>query len=124
MEAVRKGQHPDFMQFPYNILDREAEDRLLPLAADRGQAVLVNRPFRQKALIRHFEGHPLPDWAGEIGAASWPQFLLKFIVSHPAAPCVIPATPRADHMAANMSVLAGPLPDAAPRPPQIRRAHA
>src|SRR3546814_16165631 len=94
MEAVRKGQHPDFMQFPYNILDREAEDRLLPLAADRGQAVLVNRPFRQKALIRHFEGHPLPDWAGEIGAANWPQFLLKFIVSHPAVTCVIPATSR------------------------------
>lgn len=115
MEAVMKSQPLDFVQVTYNILDREAEDRLLPLAADRGQAVLVNRPFRQKALIRHFEGHPLPDWAGEIGAASWPQFLLKFIVSHPAVTCVIPATSRADHMAENMGVLAGPLPDAALR---------
>src|SRR3546814_19231977 len=74
MEAVMKIQPLDFVQFTYNILDREAEGRLLPLAADRGQAVLVNRLFRQKALIRHFEGHPLPDWAGEIGAANLPPF--------------------------------------------------
>ena len=115
MEAVMKSQPLDFVQFTYNLLDREAEERLLPLAADRGQAVLVNRPFRQKALIRRFEDHPLPGWAAEIGAANWAQVLLKFIVSHPAVTCVIPATSRVDHMAENMAVLTGPLPDAALR---------
>jgi len=77
--------------------------------------VLVNRPFRQKALIRRFQGHPLPDWAGEFGAANWPQFLLKFIISHPSVTCVIPATSRVDHMAENMGALYGLLPDAALR---------
>jgi diketogulonate reductase-like aldo/keto reductase len=115
MEEVMRSQPLDFVQFTYNVVDREAEERLLPLAADRGQAVLVNRPFRQKALIRHVEGHPLPDWAGEFGAATWPQVLLKFIVSHPAVTCAIPATSRADHMAENMAALSGPLPDAALR---------
>jgi len=115
MEAVMQSQPLDFVQFTYNILDRAAEERLLPLAADRGQAVLVNRPFRQKALIRRFEDHPLPGWAAEIGAANWAQVLLKFIVSHPAVTCVIPATSRVDHMAENMAVLTGPLPDAALR---------
>jgi len=112
MEAVMTRAPLDFVQLTYNVLDREAEARLLPLAADRGQAVIVNRPFRQKALIRHVEGHPLPDWAAEIGAATWAQFLLKFIVSHPAVTCAIPATSRVDHMAENMAVLTGPLPDA------------
>ncbi len=115
LEEVMKSQSLDFVQFTYNILDREAEDRLLPLAADRGQAVLVNRPFRRKDLIRRFEKHPLPDWAAEFDAANWPQFLLKFIVSHPAVTCAIPATSRADHMAQNMGALTGPLPDAALR---------
>ncbi|HMA15558.1 MAG: aldo/keto reductase [Bacteroidota bacterium] len=111
MEAVMKSQPLDFVQLTYNVLDRQAEDRLLPLAADRGQAVLVNRPFRQKALIRRVEGRPLPDWAGEVGAATWAQLLLKFVVAHPAVTCVIPATSRADHMAENMAALSGPLPD-------------
>ncbi len=115
LEEVMKSQSLDFVQFTYNILDREAEDRLLPLAADRGQAVLVNRPFRRKDLIRRFEKHPLPDWAAEFDAANWPQFLLKFIVSHPAVTCAIPATSRADHMAQNMGALTGRLPDAALR---------
>ena len=115
LEAVMKSQPLDFVQLTYNILDREAEDRLLPLAAERGQAVLVNRPFRRKALIRRFEAHPLPDWAAEIGVANWPQFLLKFIVSHPAVTCAIPATSRVDHMVENMGALYGPLPDASLR---------
>ena len=110
-----QSQALDFVQFTYNILDREAEARLLPLAAERGQAVLVNRPFRRKDLIRRFERHPLPDWAAEFDAANWPQFLLKFIVSHPAVTCAIPATSRADHMAENMGALYGRLPDAALR---------
>ena len=113
LERVMKREPLDFVQFTYNILDREAEDRLLPLAAERGQAVLVNRPFRRKGLIRRFEQHPLPDWAAEFDAANWPQFLLKFIVSHPAVTCAIPATSRADHMAENMGALYGRLPDAA-----------
>ena len=115
MAAVMKSQPLDFVQFTYNILDRAAEERLLPLAADRGQAVLANRPFRQKALIRRFEGQPLPGWAAEIGATTWAQALLKFVVAHPAVTCVIPATSRVDHMAENMAVLTGPLPDAALR---------
>jgi len=115
LEAVMKSEPLDFVQFTYNILDRAAEDRLLPLAADRGQAVLVNRPFRRKDLIRRFENHPLPDWAAEFDAASWPQFLLKFVVSHPAVTCAIPATSRADHMTENMGALYGRLPDAALR---------
>lgn len=115
LEAVMASQSLDFVQFTYNILDREAEARLLPLAAERGQAVLVNRPFRRKALIRQFEKHPLPDWAAEFDAVNWPQFLLKFIVSHPAVTCVIPATSRADHMAENMGALYGRLPNEALR---------
>jgi diketogulonate reductase-like aldo/keto reductase len=112
MARVMAEQPLDFAQFTYNILDREAENRLLPLAAERGIGVIANRPFRRKALIRRFEGHPLPDWAGEIGVANWPQFLLKFIVSHPAVTCAIPATSRIDHMRENMGALQGPLPDA------------
>lgn len=112
---VLKKQPLDFVQFTYNILDREVEDRLLPLAADRGIAVIINRPFRRKDLIRRFERHPLPTWAPEIGCTTWAQFLLKFIVSHPAVTCAIPATTRVDHMRENMTVLRGPLPDPAMR---------
>jgi diketogulonate reductase-like aldo/keto reductase len=109
-------QYPlDFVQFTYNILDREAEERLLPLAAERGIAVIINRPFRRKSLIRRFEDKPLPDWAGEIGATTWAQFLLQFVVSHPAVTCAIPATSRVDHMRENMAVLRSPLPDEAMR---------
>ena len=113
MEAVMKSQPLDFVQLTYNVVDREAEERLLPLAADRGQAVISNRPFRQKALIRHVEGHPLPDWAGEFSAATWPQFLLKFIVSHPAITCAIPATSKVAHAQENVAAATGTMPDAA-----------
>jgi diketogulonate reductase-like aldo/keto reductase len=115
MEAVMKSQPFDFVQFTYNILDREAEERLLPLAAERGIAVIVNRPFRRGDLIERFGGKPLPDWAGEIGCSNWAQFLLKFAVSHPAVTCAIPATSRADHMRENMGAAIGPLPNAAMR---------
>jgi len=108
---VMRREPLDFVQFTYNILDREAEQRLLPMAADSGVAVIVNRPFRRGSLIDRFERHPLPDWAADIDCRSWPQFLLKFIVSHPAVTCVIPATSRVDHMQENMAVLTGPLPD-------------
>jgi diketogulonate reductase-like aldo/keto reductase len=108
--------HPfDFAQFTYNIGDREAEERLLPLAAERGIAVLANRPFRQGALLDDLSDRSLPDWAGEIGCANWAQFLLKFVVSHPAVTCAIPATSRPDHMGENMGAGIGPLPDQAMR---------
>jgi len=112
MEEVMGTQPFDFVQFTYNILDREAEERLLPLAAERGQAVIINRPFRRGELIERFGSQPLPAWADEIGCKSWAQFLLKFAVSHPAVTCAIPATSRVDHMQENMVAAYGPLPDA------------
>ncbi|KLK91754.1 aldo/keto reductase [Microvirga vignae] len=109
-------QHPlDFIQVTYNILDREVEERILPLAAERGIAVIVNRPFRQGALIDRLERYPLPAWAAEVGARSWAQFILKFILSHPAVTCAIPATTRVDHVRENMAAASGRLPDAAMR---------
>lgn len=106
--------HPlDFIQITYNLADREAERRLLPLAAERAIAVIANRPFREGALIDSVMRHKLPDFAAEIGAANWAQFLLKFIVSHPVLTAAIPATRRVDHMTENMGALTGPMPDAA-----------
>ncbi|RWN63335.1 MAG: aldo/keto reductase [Mesorhizobium sp.] len=108
--------HPlDFVQFTYNVVDREAEERLLPLAAERGMGVIINRPFRQGALTRQLQGETLPDWAAGIGAATWAQFILKFIVSHPAVTVAIPATTRVDHVRENLLAATGPLPDAAMR---------
>ena len=115
IEAIMSEQPIDFVQFTYNILDRRAEERLLPLAAERGIAVIVNRPFRRGALFDYFERHPLPEWASEIDCANWAQFFLKFIVSHPAVTCAIPATSRADHMRENMGALYGRPPDQATR---------
>jgi diketogulonate reductase-like aldo/keto reductase len=115
MAKVMAAQPLDFVQFTYNILDRAAERRLLPLAAERRLAVIVNRPFRQGALIDAVKRHKLPAWASEIDCANWAQFLLKFIVSHPAVTCAIPATSRVDHMRENMGALHGRLPDAAMR---------
>lgn len=97
------------------ILDREVEERILPLAAERGIGVIVNRPFRQGVLIDRMQRHPLPPWAPEIDARSWAQFILKFIVSHPAVTCAIPATTRVDHVRENMAAASGRLPDPAMR---------
>ncbi len=115
LERIMREHPLDFVQLTYNILDREAEQRLLPLARERGIAVIANRPFRRKALIRHFRGKPLPGWAGEIGAESWAQFILKFILSHPAAPLPIPATTQVAHVRENKAAARGPMPDAATR---------
>jgi diketogulonate reductase-like aldo/keto reductase len=120
LAGLMREQPLDFVQFTYNILDREAERRLLPLAAERKIAVIVNRPFRQGALIDSVKRHKLPDWAAEIDCANWAQFLLKFVVSHPAVTCTIPATTRVDHMRENMGALHGRLPDAAMRQRMIR----
>jgi diketogulonate reductase-like aldo/keto reductase len=110
----------DFVQLTYNLLDREAEARLLPVAAEHGRAVIVNRPFRGGSLIASLEGHPLPPWAAEIDCATWPQLLLKWIVSHPAVTCAIPATSDPDHMTENMKAAHGPLPDEAMRRRLVR----
>jgi diketogulonate reductase-like aldo/keto reductase len=115
LETIMASRPIDFVQVTYNVLDREVEDRILPLARDRGIAVIVNRPFRQGALIREVERHPLPAMASEIGAANWAQFLLKFIVAHPAVTCAIPATGKVAHVVENMGAATGSLPDAAMR---------
>ncbi|HEX9881340.1 MAG TPA: aldo/keto reductase [Hyphomicrobium sp.] len=110
-EDVMRTEPLDFVQFTYNILDREAEKRLLPLAADRGLGVIINRPFAGGGLFDRFARHPLPAWAREIDCADWAPFFLKFIISHPAVTCAIPATSRVDHMQENMGALHGRLPD-------------
>lgn len=113
MEQIMRGHRIDFVQFSYNLLDREAEQRLLPLAHERGIAVLANRPFRQGALLRQLQRHPLPAWASEIDCANWAQFALKFIVSHPAVTCAIPATGNVAHLRENMGAAFGRMPDEA-----------
>jgi diketogulonate reductase-like aldo/keto reductase len=114
-EQIMGARPLDFVQFSYNIVDREAEERLLPLAVERGMAVIVNRPFQQGRLTQALAGEQLPDWAAEIGAGSWAQFILKFILAHSAVTVAIPATTRVDHVRENMAAAAGPLPDAAMR---------
>jgi len=111
LESIMRKHDLDFVQLTYNIADREVEDRLLPLAQERGIAVIANRPFRRKELIYRFEEEKLPEWADEIGAASWAQFLLKFVISHPAITCAIPATTRVDHVRENLETARAALPD-------------
>lgn len=112
VEAVLRQEPLDFLQINYALDDREAARRLLPLAADRGVAVLVNRPFGGGGLLRKLSSRPLPAWAGDIGAGSWAQLLLKFALSHPAVTCAIPGTSRPAHMADNAAAGAGKLPPA------------
>jgi aryl-alcohol dehydrogenase-like predicted oxidoreductase len=115
MAQIMASRPLDFVQLTYNLFDREVEQRLLPLARERGIAVIVNRPFQQGVLIRRLERHPLPPWAAEIDCTSWAQFGLKFIISHPAVTCAIPATTRVDHVLENMGAASGRLPDQAMR---------
>ena len=105
---------PQFLQINYSLSEREADQRLLPIAQDLGVAVIVNRPYQAGRLFGAVRGHSLPDWAREF-AASWGQFFLKFIVSHPAVSCVIPATSKPHHMRDNLEAGFGELPDAATR---------
>ncbi|MGI9465478.1 MAG: aldo/keto reductase [Aestuariivirgaceae bacterium] len=105
----------DFVQLTYNLRDRAVEKRLLPLAMERGLGVIINRPFRRGGLFDTVKGSPLPDWAAEFDCSNWAQFFLKFVVSHPAVTCAIPATSRVDHMNENMGAGTGRLPDAAMR---------
>jgi diketogulonate reductase-like aldo/keto reductase len=115
LEQVMRAHKLDFVQLTYNPVDREAEERLLPLAAERGIAVLANRPFQEGALLRRLQRHPLPAWAAEIDCGSWAQVVLKFIVSHPAITCAIPATRRVDHVRENLAACRGRLPGEALR---------
>jgi aryl-alcohol dehydrogenase-like predicted oxidoreductase len=117
-----RTQPIDFVAFSYNIIDRDVEERLLPVAAERGIAVIVNRPFQEGVLIDRMKHHPLPPYAGEIDCANWAQFLLKFVISHPAVTCAIPATRRVDHMEENMGAMRGRLPDAKMRTRMARYA--
>lgn len=105
----------DFVQFNYSPVTRDAEQRLLPLAAERGVAVLVNRPFEDGELFRSVRGRALPEWAAELDAASWGQLALKFIASHPAVTCIIPATGKVAHLRDNLAGGRGRLPDARQR---------
>lgn len=106
------ASHPlDFVQVTYNVLDREVEQRVLPLARERRIGVIINRPFREGELIRKLMRHPLPSWAAEIDCANWAQLLLKFIVSHPTVTCVIPATSNVAHVRENVGAGHGRLPD-------------
>lgn len=115
VERILRTQPIDFVQLTYNAVDREAEARLLPLAAERQVAVIANRPFRQGPLVREATRHALPGWAAEIDCASWAQVLLKFIVAHPAITSAIPATTSVAHVRENLGAAAGRLPDASMR---------
>ena len=119
-EEIMATKPIDFVQFTYNMIDREVEQRLLPLAAEKGLAVIINRPFQRGGLFGAYASSPLPDWAKEIGAANWAQVFLKFVVSHPAVTLAIPATSQLAHMAENMGAGRGPLPDAALRRRMLR----
>lgn len=115
IEQLMRDHAIDFVQITYNPVDRQVEERILPLARDRGIAVIVNRPFREGALVRALARQPLPPWSADIDCTSWSQLVLKFIVSHPAVTCAIPATTSVAHVRENMSAAYGRLPDAALR---------
>jgi diketogulonate reductase-like aldo/keto reductase len=113
LERLMRTKDFDFVQFNYSIAEREAEERILPLARDIGVAVIVNRPFAQASLFSRVRGKDVPAWAAEFDCRSWAQFFLKYILSHPAVTCVIPATGKPSHLLDNMMAGIGRLPDAA-----------
>lgn len=115
LERVMRAQPIDFVQLSYNLLDREVEQCLLPLAQERGIAVIVNRPFRGGELLDQLARRRLPGWAADIDCEHWAQVALKFVVSHPAVSCAIPATSQVAHLRQNMAAARGRLPDAALR---------
>jgi aryl-alcohol dehydrogenase-like predicted oxidoreductase len=115
LEAILRGERVDFVQLPYSAGVREAEKRLLPAARDTGTAVLVMRPLESGALVSSAKGRPLPAYARELGATSWPQLLLKFILAHPAVTAAIPATANPAHLDDDLAAARGPLPDEAQR---------
>ncbi len=115
LERIMRSEPLDFVQFTYNLADRSAEARLLPLARERRMAVILNRPLDGGNLFDRVRGRALPAWAREIDCENWSQFFLKFVVSHPSVTCAIPATSQVGHMAENMGACTGALPDARTR---------
>jgi aryl-alcohol dehydrogenase-like predicted oxidoreductase len=115
LERLVATREYDFVQFNYSMTEREAEARLLPLCADSGTAVIINRPFAQASLFGKVKGRALPAWAAEFDCTSWAQFFLKYLVAHPAVTCVIPGTRRVIHLKDNLQAGVGRLPDAAAR---------
>jgi len=111
LEKIMAREPLDFVQFTYNLADREAEQRLLPLARERRIAVIANRPFQHGNLFDRVKGKPLPAWAREFDCDNWAQFFLKFIIAHPAVTCAIPATRQPAHLVENMGAGIGRLPD-------------
>lgn len=112
LQSVLSSEPFDFAQFNYSIATRAAEQRLLPYCQEHGIGVLINRPFEEGALFTQVRNRKLPAYAAQIGCTSWAQFFLKFIISHPAVTCVIPATSRVAHMRDNLQAGFGPVPDA------------
>ena len=112
---VLEREQIDFVQINYSLMEREAEERVFPVAQERGVAVIVNRPLGGGGLFGRVRGKPLPDWAKEFDCDSWAQFFLKWIVAHPAVTCAIPATSKVDHLIDNMQGGLGQMPDAAMR---------
>ena len=117
---VMRTQPLDFVQFSYNIADRAAERELLPVAAERGIATMINRPYQRGALFARSRGKELPALAAELDCSSWGQFYLKYILGHPAVTCIIPATASVHHMVDNMRANFGRLPDARQRAEMLR----
>jgi aryl-alcohol dehydrogenase-like predicted oxidoreductase len=115
VERWLKTRQYDFVQINYSLAERDAEQKILPLSHELGVGVIINRPFAEGALFRRVKGKPLPDWANELGIASWAQFFLKWIVSHPAVTCAIPGTGKPEHMKDNLAAGAGRLADEAAR---------
>jgi diketogulonate reductase-like aldo/keto reductase len=115
LERIMTREKLDFVQFTYNLADRSVETRLLPLARERGIAVIINRPLDGGELFSRVQGKPLPPWARDIGVSNWSQYFLKFVVSHPAVTLAIPATSQPSHMVENMGAAFGPAPDATMR---------
>ena len=108
LAAVMRAEPLDFVQLNYSLEEPEAARELLPLAADRGVAVIVNRPFGGGALVRRLHGRALPEWAAELGCRTWSQLLLKYVLAHPAVTCVIPGTGNPQHMAEDCAAGSGP----------------
>lgn len=115
LEKLLKTREYDFVQFNYSLAERDAETRLLAVAADTGTAVIINRPFAQGELFAKVKGRPLPEWTAEFDCGSWAQFFLKYIVAQPAVTCVIPGTGNVRHMRDNLQAGGGRLPDAQQR---------
>jgi diketogulonate reductase-like aldo/keto reductase len=112
LEDFLARERPDFVQVNYSITERQSEERLIPLAADRGAAIVINRPFMNGAYFKRLEGTALPPWAQEFGCTSWAQFSLKYILANPRLTCVLTETSNPKHMAENASTAFTPVPDA------------